>query len=146
MIAPHIKTLFKISLITAIAIMAYRLSDLLLIYRYFRFEYYLFFAVLIALVAGFIIAKRNSSTPATDIGVPLTEKLTQKEMDILLLIAKGKSNKEIAAMNFVEISTVKTHINNLYNKLGVSNRREAAMLCHRNAGWQKSTFSPPAII
>jgi len=145
MIAPRFKTLFKIALITAVAVFAYRQCDLLLISGYFKFEYYLFFAVLIALVAGFIIAKRNSSTPAAEVVVPLTEKLTSKEMDILLLIAEGKSNKEIATINFVEVSTVKTHINNLYSKLGVSNRREAAML-YRGTDLHKSTFSPPAII
>ena len=39
--------------------------------------------------------------------------------------AEGKSNKDIAAENFVELSTVKTHINNIYAKLGVNSRREA---------------------
>jgi len=146
MFSPHIKTLFRIGFITAIAIAAYQMSDLLLIYRYFKFEYYLFFAVLIALVTGFIIAKRSGSTPAAEVGFTLAEKLTQKEMDILVLIAEGKSNKEIAAINFVEVSTVKTHINNLYNKLGVSDRRGAAMLYHTNVGWPKSTFSPPTLI
>src|SRR5476651_28692 len=114
MITPYIKTLFKIALITTLAITAYQVSDLLLIYRYFKFEYYLFFAVLIALVAGFVIAKQSSAAMVAEIAVPPTEKLTQKEMNILMLIAEGKSNKEIAAINFVEVSTVKTHINNLY--------------------------------
>jgi ATP/maltotriose-dependent transcriptional regulator MalT len=55
----------------------------------------------------------------------LVSVLTQKELLILEQIAFGKSNKEIAAGNFVELSTVKTHINNIYSKLGVSNRKDA---------------------
>ena len=55
----------------------------------------------------------------------LSEILTQKEKQILQLIGEGKSNKEIAAELFVELSTVKTHINKLYSKIGASNRREA---------------------
>jgi DNA-binding NarL/FixJ family response regulator len=51
--------------------------------------------------------------------------LTNKEQHILQMIIEGKSNKEIAALNYVEVSTIKTHINNIYAKLGLSNRKEA---------------------
>ena len=56
---------------------------------------------------------------------PNLSDLTQKEKQILLLIGEGKSNKEIASELFVELSTVKTHINKLYSKIGASNRKEA---------------------
>ncbi len=52
--------------------------------------------------------------------------LTQKEKEIFKLIKAQKSNKEIASMLFIELSTVKTHINNLYAKMGFKNRKEAA--------------------
>ncbi len=55
----------------------------------------------------------------------LTEQLTKKEKEILNLITAGKSNKEIAIDLFVELSTVKTHINKLYSKLNVSQRKDA---------------------
>lgn len=48
--------------------------------------------------------------------------LTQQEEKILHLILENKTNKEIATLMFVSLSTVKTHINNLYKKLGVSSR------------------------
>ncbi len=51
--------------------------------------------------------------------------LTQKESEILKLICEGKSNKEIASALFVELSTIKTHINKIYSKIGASNRKEA---------------------
>ena len=51
--------------------------------------------------------------------------LTSKEFLILRMLAEGKTNKEIAAAQFVELSTVKTHVNNIYSKLSVNNRKEA---------------------
>lgn len=54
--------------------------------------------------------------------------LTQQERKILDLILLDKSNKEIANDMFVSVSTVKTHINNLYKKLNVSSREEAKKL------------------
>jgi len=54
-----------------------------------------------------------------------TEQLTKKEKEILNLITEGKSNKEIASVLFVELSTVKTHINKIYSKLNISQRKEA---------------------
>ena len=56
---------------------------------------------------------------------PLYEGLTLKQQEILSLLAAGKTNKEIAQELFVELSTVKTHINNIYRQLGVSTRKEA---------------------
>jgi len=56
------------------------------------------------------------------------DKLTQQEKKILDLIRQDKSNKEIASEIFVSVSTVKTHINNLYKKLNVSSREEVKNL------------------
>lgn len=56
------------------------------------------------------------------------ELLTEKERRIWEGLASGKSNKEIASDLFIELSTVKTHINNLYKRLGVENRKEATSL------------------
>ena len=50
--------------------------------------------------------------------------LSQREMDIVGLIISGKSNKEVALMLSIELSTVKTHVNNIYAKLGVSSRKD----------------------
>jgi DNA-binding NarL/FixJ family response regulator len=53
--------------------------------------------------------------------------LTEREREILKCIADGKSNKEISDSLFVSVETVKSHIKNLYKKLNVKNRVEAAM-------------------
>jgi DNA-binding CsgD family transcriptional regulator len=53
------------------------------------------------------------------------ELLSTREIEVLELINDGRSNKEIAGKLYVSLSTVKTHINNIYKILEVKNRREA---------------------
>src|SRR5262249_28651842 len=51
--------------------------------------------------------------------------LTQREIEVLKLVAVGKTNKEIARLLFITEGTVKTHVNNIHEKLGVRDRTEA---------------------
>ncbi len=62
--------------------------------------------------------------------VPKAEdyELTPQEIKILKLIKLGRSNKEIASELFIELSTVKSHINKLYAKIKVKNRKEAIQI------------------
>ena len=55
-----------------------------------------------------------------------TEQLTHREQDVLEQIVRGKSNKEIGIELDISEATVKTHINNLLSKLGVTDRTQAA--------------------
>ena len=55
----------------------------------------------------------------------MSESLSERELDILRLIATGRSNQEIAETLVIAVSTVKSHINNLYGKLGTNRRTEA---------------------
>lgn len=57
----------------------------------------------------------------------LIEPLSNREEEVLRLIATGMPNKEIASMLFVAESTVKTHVENIIGKLGVSDRVQAAV-------------------
>lgn len=55
------------------------------------------------------------------------EELTEREMEILLLIASGKTNQEIADELYIALKTVKTHVSNLLSKLDVHDRTQAAI-------------------
>jgi LuxR family maltose regulon positive regulatory protein len=55
----------------------------------------------------------------------LPEPLSEREQEVLRLIASGKSNRRIASDLFVSVGTVKTHINNLYRKLDAHSRTQA---------------------
>ncbi|HHA5727335.1 TPA: two-component system response regulator VraR [Staphylococcus aureus] len=57
----------------------------------------------------------------------LYEMLTEREMEILLLIAKGYSNQEIANASHITIKTVKTHVSNILSKLEVQDRTQAVI-------------------
>lgn len=57
----------------------------------------------------------------------LVEPLTNREMDVLELLAHRLSNKEIAESLFVAPSTIQTHLTNVFQKLNACNRREAVM-------------------
>lgn len=56
---------------------------------------------------------------------PLPALLSERELEVLRLIASGASNKKIASDLFIAIGTVKRHTVNIFNKLGVENRTEA---------------------
>ncbi|CJN19023.1 response regulator protein [Streptococcus pneumoniae] len=58
--------------------------------------------------------------------------LTEREFEILLLIAEGKSNQEIADELFIALKTVKTHVSNILNKLNVSDRTQAVIYAFRH--------------
>jgi non-specific serine/threonine protein kinase len=57
--------------------------------------------------------------------------LTARELDVLRLLAEGKSDREIAEALFIGLRTVETHVSNLLAKLGARNRAEAAALAVR---------------
>jgi len=56
-----------------------------------------------------------------------TGSLTQRETDILALLAEGKSNRDISRALFLSEKTVKAHLAAIFRKLGVTNRTQAAM-------------------
>jgi LuxR family maltose regulon positive regulatory protein len=62
-------------------------------------------------------------TPGT-----LLEPLSERELEILRLISEGLSNQEIAVLLVVAVSTVKSHINHLYGKLGTHRRTQAVVI------------------
>jgi LuxR family transcriptional regulator, maltose regulon positive regulatory protein len=75
-------------------------------------------------LAKLLAALGETHAPPTS-NEQLPEPLTERELEVLALIAAGRSNKAIAATLSVSLSTVKTHINNLYGKLEVRSRTQA---------------------
>ncbi|WP_339282290.1 response regulator transcription factor [Oceanobacillus sp. FSL K6-3682] len=62
----------------------------------------------------------------------LHEQLTGREKEILLLMAKGKSNQEIADELFIALKTVKVHVSNILGKLEVHDRTQAVIYAFQN--------------
>jgi DNA-binding NarL/FixJ family response regulator len=60
------------------------------------------------------------------------DQLSERELDVARRIAQGRTNQEIAAELFISLSTVKTHITRIQNKLSVRNRVEIAAWCWEN--------------
>jgi DNA-binding NarL/FixJ family response regulator len=73
-------------------------------------------------------AQQRSSTPNFDNAVPL-EKLgiSPREAEILLWMAQGKSNSDIAVLCDISVGTVKKHANHIFEKLGVEGRTSATL-------------------
>jgi DNA-binding NarL/FixJ family response regulator len=75
-----------------------------------------------------VTAGPATSTTATPPGGPLTE----RETEVLLLMADGLGNRDIAARLFVTEATVKTHVNNVFGKLAVNDRAAAVAWAYRS--------------
>lgn len=69
-------------------------------------------------------AEDDSSTAPNKVP-PLAEPLTERELEVLQLLASGRTNAEVAGDLFVATGTVKAHANNIYRKLDARNRTEA---------------------
>ncbi|HEX9014112.1 MAG TPA: response regulator transcription factor, partial [Anaerolineaceae bacterium] len=79
-------------------------------------------------IAARVVAEFNRlSEQAPSWATALAEPLSQRELEILRLLASGATNKEIAAQLALAEGTVKNHVTNILGKLGVSDRTSAAM-------------------
>jgi len=68
----------------------------------------------------------SPARPASTVVPGLVEALSDRELEVLQLLAAGKPNREIAAELVVALSTVKKHVTHIFDKLGAANRTEAA--------------------
>jgi DNA-binding NarL/FixJ family response regulator len=64
---------------------------------------------------------------------PRLDRLTPKELEVLVRVARGQSNREIASALFVSETTVKTHVAHTLAKLGARDRIQLVILAHENA-------------
>ncbi|MFC1864596.1 response regulator [Chloroflexota bacterium] len=81
-------------------------------------------SVLHPAIARKVINRAVSPAPTEHQNV---EALSEREIEVLKLAAKGISNKDIAEQLFISARTVQTHLSNIFNKLGVASRTEAVL-------------------
>ncbi len=94
-------------------------------------------AILHPRIARRLMAEVSTPGPIQDPAADLTE----REMEVLQLIAQGQSNAEIAAKLFVTERTVKAHVSNLLSKLHLSDRTQAAIYAWREGLIEKAASS-----
>jgi NarL family two-component system response regulator LiaR len=87
---------------------------------------------------------RAARSPGRAISPRSGELLTEREMDVLGLAARGKSNKEIAKDLALSLPTVKAHLANMFNKMGVASRTEAVLEAVRRGWIQVEDAGPEA--
>lgn len=87
------------------------------------FNYYLIGGML-CISLGVIISITIFNKPKAEGKIDPLERLTNQEKKIVDLISEGKTNKEIANELAVSLSTIKTHTNNIYKKLGANSRAQ----------------------
>ena len=80
------------------------------------------------LLAAFYQAEAERPVPLAETapGEAQIEPLSERELQVLRLVAAGRSNREIADKLVISVRTVKKHVENIHCKLGVSNRTQAA--------------------
>ncbi|MCB8928597.1 MAG: hypothetical protein H6652_23595 [Ardenticatenaceae bacterium] len=66
-----------------------------------------------------------ASPPPEQTDTLLVDAVSEREIEVLQLLANGRTYKEIAQELFVSVNTIKSHLKSIYGKLGVNNRREA---------------------
>jgi DNA-binding NarL/FixJ family response regulator len=84
------------------------------------------------LLASFEAAVASAMRPAALAPVPALDELTDRERDVLRLIARGLTNAEIADELIVSGATVKTHVARVLMKLGVPTRVRAVVLAYES--------------
>jgi len=76
-------------------------------------------------------SEADAEAPAADAADPWREVLTERELEVALLVVEGASNREIAARLFLSVRTVEVHVGRILAKLGVRSRVELTVLAHR---------------
>ncbi|MBI4334362.1 MAG: response regulator transcription factor [Chloroflexi bacterium] len=83
-------------------------------------------------MAGTLLNEFQGRKPVEDVGSPESgQQLSNREQEVLQLVAQGSTNKEIAASLFISENTVKTHLHSIMEKLHLANRSQAAAYATR---------------
>ena len=77
------------------------------------------------LLPAFPMADQESALSAREQSLLLAKPLSERELEVLHLLARGASNQEIADELTITLSTARKHVSNIISKLGVKNRTQA---------------------
>ncbi len=83
-------------------------------------------------IAAKVLQRLRAQGTSTDVAEKMTAELSDREIEVLKLIANGKDNAEIARDLFISPKTVKNHISNILMKLQIDNRIQAAVYAVRS--------------
>ena len=86
-------------------------------------------------VAGKLVGQlgqANASSQGKPKALPAGFDLTEREIEVLRLVASGATNREIAEQLFVSEGTVKNHVSNILSRLGLRDRLQAALFAHEH--------------
>jgi DNA-binding NarL/FixJ family response regulator len=83
-------------------------------------------------IAAKVLQRVRASSPDLEAAELLTTQLSDRELQVLKLIANGKDNAQIAGELFISAKTVKNHISNILLKLSIENRIQAAVFAVRS--------------
>ncbi len=78
-------------------------------------------------IARKVIDRFAHSEGQADTVYPVLDQLTERELEVLRLAARGMSNREIAQELMISVRTVQSHLTNIFNKMGVGSRTEAVV-------------------
>ena len=83
-------------------------------------------------IAGKVLQRLRAASPDAQAAETILAELSDREVQVLRLIANGKDNSEIAGELFISAKTVKNHISNILLKLSIQNRIQAAVYAVRS--------------
>lgn len=126
------KVIIKYGVLVFILISVFQFSQHLYKNRLINLDSLLASIAILFIILGFWIgykfvseSKTNSNFILIEDNYKNNEILTIREMEVLILLSNGYTNKQISDKLFVSLNTTKTHISNIYSKLGTKNRVQA---------------------
>lgn len=126
----HIPIVLRYGIVLAVGLIGLKTLEYQLFSYRFSAELYtgliaaFFMLVGVAITIGWLHFKKRENESVSPTKVQ-EEPLTAKERKLLNDLTAGLSNQQLANLHFVSENTIKTHLKNIYRKLGVSNRAEA---------------------
>lgn len=128
-----ISVIFRYGALLALFLVAVETAKRSYLMNLTNLEFYLGLVAVAFLALGFLVARRSKpphepeqASEQDKLSILNRQDFSDRELDVLLFLCHGYSNGEIAEQLGVTTNTVKTHLKNIYGKLGVNNRTQAA--------------------